>query len=395
MELSFASSVKTEEFEDGSSLSGEYDPQDIPWNTPPMPCTRDFLRRNRLHSYHSYRSCEDDLDFNDDTLNRQCKFYEPIANHPQARCYYKHFQLRHLLHSTETDEVYLYNDAKKAIEIYSPILRTSRTHVNLSIHDLVSFYVCKGLTVCGGLNGSLVLHSSSGAVNLNNLLPEDSDTGIMNNVKIFEDLNSTKVMASSNDNRIRFIDAHALRLLKTFEFPSCVNHGKMSNCKKMIGAALDHKDCHIVSYDTGEVLFKLRGHQDFSFGLDWHPTNGYIVATGNQDMSIRVWDLRKASDSIVTPLKSLKGIMASVLNVQFSSNGEFLMGSECADFVHIYETSSYTECQTIDLFGEIAGACFSKEERYSDRLYIGIADMTYKSIVELRREEHNLESILI
>jgi WD40 repeat protein len=42
---------------------------------------------------------------------------------------------------------------------------------------------------------------------------------------------------------------------------------------------------------SDEVVASLYGHEDFGFSLAWHP-NGMMMATGNQDMTCKIWDLR-------------------------------------------------------------------------------------------------------
>ena len=98
-------------------------------------------------------------------------------------------------------------------------------------------------------------------------------------------------------------------------------------------------------------MASVEGHLDYSFASAWHP-DGRVFATGNQDKTCRVWDLRNLSD----PVSILKGNMGAVWSVRFSSNGQFLVVAEPADFVHVYETNkNYEKRQEIDFFGEISG----------------------------------------
>lgn len=90
----------------------------------------------------------------------------------------------------------------------------------------------------------------------------------------------------------------------------------------------------------------------------------------------------------------LKGRMGAIRAIKFTSDGRFLAMAEPADFVHVFDTkSSYTQVQEIDLFGEIAGVCFSPD---TAALFVGIADRTYGSLLEFTRKHPNryLESVL-
>ncbi|KAF5783384.1 putative transcription factor WD40-like family [Helianthus annuus] len=72
----------------------------------------------------------------------------------------------------------------------------------------------------------------------------------------------------------------------------------------------------------------VEGHLDYSFASAWHP-DGRIFATGNQDKTCRLWDIR----NLATSVSVLKGNMVAVRSVRFSSDGQFLVVAEAADFV--------------------------------------------------------------
>jgi len=131
-----------------------------------------------------------------------------------------------------------------------------------------------------------------------------------------------------------------------------------------------------------QVISRLKGHKDYSFASAWHP-NGLILATGNQDMSCRLWDIRNPSESFAV----LKGNMGAIRGLKFTPEGRFLAMAEPADFVHIFDTQSgFLKSQQIDLFGEIAGISFSPD---TEALYVGIADRTYGSLMEYKRRKDN------
>lgn len=122
----------------------------------------------------------------------------------------------------------------------------------------------------------------------------------------------------------------------------------------------------------------LKGHLDYSFSCAWHPT-GHILATGNQDTTCRLWDIRYPSESLAV----LKGNMGAIRGIKFSPDGDFVAMAEAADYVHVYDVKAdYSAAQEMDLFGEISGISFSPD---SESLFVGIADRTYGSLVEFNR----------
>lgn len=131
-----------------------------------------------------------------------------------------------------------------------------------------------------------------------------------------------------------------------------------------------------------QVIHNLKGHLDYSFASAWHP-DGHVLATGNQDTTCRLWDVRNLSQSFAV----LKGRMGAVRGIKFTSDGRFMAMAEPADFVHVFDTKSgYSKAQEIDLFGEIAGMSFSPD---TEALFVGVADRTYGSLLEFNRRRRN------
>ncbi|GKA16971.1 uncharacterized WD repeat-containing protein-like protein isoform X4 [Tanacetum coccineum] len=80
---------------------------------------------------------------------------------------------------------------------------------------------------------------------------------------------------------------------------------------------------------------KMNGHVDYSFASAWHP-NVQIVATGNQDTTCRLWDIRNPSESLAV----LKGRMGEIRAIRFSADGRYLAIAETADFVLIFDSQT-------------------------------------------------------
>ncbi|KAL4618335.1 hypothetical protein ACB092_06G002800 [Castanea dentata] len=136
----------------------------------------------------------------------------------------------------------------------------------------------------------------------------------------------------------------------------------------------------LVDSQTGKTVMTLCGYLDFSFASAWHPDN-VTLATGNQNKTCRVWDVRNLSKSVAV----LKGNIGAIRSIRYSSDGQYMAMAEAADFVHVYDAKNgFEKEQEIDFFGEIAGISFSPDTE-SESLFIGVWDRTYASLLEYGR----------
>lgn len=114
------------------------------------------------------------------------------------------------------------------------------------------------------------------------------------------------------------------------------------------------------------VVKVLDDHHDFSFACCYSP-DGRTLATGNQDKTTRIYDVRH----LTAPLHVLGANVGAIRSLHFTKDGRRLAMAgkkviqsisgdshssiEAIDYVHIYDTSDYSSCQVIDFFGDIAG----------------------------------------
>ncbi|XP_023894273.1 uncharacterized WD repeat-containing protein C2A9.03 [Quercus suber] len=113
--------------------------------------------------------------------------------------------------------------------------------------------------------------------------------------------------------------------------------------------------------------------QNYSFASTWH-LDGHSFATGNQDKTCQVWDIRKLS----SPIAILKGNLGATESIHFSSDGQFMVVAKPEDFVHVYsKKSDYQKRQEIDFFGEIFGVSLRPDD---ESMYVGIWHRTFATI---------------
>lgn len=363
--------------------------------------TREEYRESRLRHYRNYQN----LNVSHQELEKEClhvtregKFYAFRQNTRAAKPSVVHFQLRNLVWATSKHDIYVMHNS--AVLHWSPLRRTLSEVLNaarplvpapevqgkawalqsLGRHVQISTMCVKNnLLVAGGFQGEMVCKFlNRPGVSYCAKITYD-ENAITNAVEIYENVSgATRLMTSNNDSVVRVFDIVKFEVIQKFNFPWPVNHTSVSPDNRFIVVVGDSAEGYLADSQSGKALATLTGHLDFSFASAWHP-NGHVFATGNQDTSCRLWDVRNLSSSFAV----LKGHIGAIRSLRFTSDGRFLAMAEPADFVHVFDVyQDFKKSQEIDIFGEIAGVSFSPD---TEALFIGVADRTYGSLLEYNR----------
>ncbi|TQD80885.1 hypothetical protein C1H46_033555 [Malus baccata] len=301
------------------------DIQGIPWDR--LSITKEKYRLTRLEQYRNYEN----IPLSGEAVDKECKQMQKGGN------YYDFF------HNTRLVKPTILHFQKHAGSLLEGFMQTQIS--TLAVKD--------NFLVAGGFQGELTCKK-----------------------RFFR--GGMHFMASNNDCGIREYDMEKFQLLNHFRFPWPVNHTSISPDRRLVAVVGDHVDALLMDSQNGKTIAKVVGHLDYSFASAWHP-DGCIFATGNQDKTSRVWDIRNLS----LPVAVLKNSLGAARSIRFSSDGQFLVVAEPADFVHIYSTKAYYKVrQEIDFFGEISGVSMSPDD---ESLYIGIWDRTYASLLQYNR----------
>ncbi|XP_061345908.1 uncharacterized WD repeat-containing protein C2A9.03-like isoform X2 [Gastrolobium bilobum] len=361
--------------------------------------SREQYRENRLKQYKNYESLShsrENLDKEFLEVQKGNTFYDFQFNTRLVKPTILHFQLRNMLWATSKHDVYfmqnfslmhwssLLRRAKEVLNMTQPIVPTLKRpgfFAQPALRVQISTMAVKeNLMVAGGFRGELVCKNlkHSGVAFCSKITTDDN--AMTNDVDVYRNpTGSLRVIAGNNDSQVRVFDAENFASLGCFKYDWSVNNVSVSPDGKLLAVLGDSAECLIADANTGTVTESLKGHLDYSFASAWHP-DGRILATGNQDTTCRLWDIRNLSHSMAV----LKGRMGAIRALRFSSDGRFLAMAEPADFVHIFDShSGYVQGQEIDLFGEIAGVSFSPD---TEALLVGIADRTYGSLMEFIRK---------
>mmetsp|Transcript_5894 Transcript_5894/g.7948 ORF Transcript_5894/g.7948 Transcript_5894/m.7948 type:complete len:402 (-) Transcript_5894:79-1284(-) len=389
-----------DEDEDGETTSEQArngrDIQGIPWEQ--IRFTRERYRETRLQHYNNYVNVDvprDVLEKQTTKFDKNGKYFDFQLNTRKVRCTIVHFQLRNLVWATSKHDLYVMHN--NCVHHWNPVRGIAQEVLNLDRPregtgrvQISTMCVAGDLLVAGGFAGELVAKRLTQDSLLHSTHVTHDDSAITNAVEIFNmPQGGTRVLASNNDSMVRCFDAATFQCLQRLHFQWAVNYAQPSPDRGLLAIVGDSPEGLLADFQTGKVVARLEGHLDFSFAAAWHP-GGHLLATGNQDATTRIWDIRHLKHSLAV----LKGRIGAVRSLRFSNDGVFLAMAEPADFVHIFNVKSDFACsQEIDLFGEVAGTAFSPD---SDAFFIGTEDLTYGSLLEFNRcpykRDFNLES---
>ena len=422
------------------------DIQGIPWDR--LQFTRERYREKRVAEYKNYANVDFDHSIldrictpveevggsSDSSLDSSLDTFYTFAHNTRAvRSNFVHFQLRNLVWSTSKNDAYVMSENK--IVHWNSATRRATTTLDLdgggggdtgdntnaehngtttndqydddidgaspsgsgrgsTENDSPPSFALSGnfpriqvsttcardsLIAAGGFAGELVVLDVDTGVSVSTRVTQD-DNGITNAVDFFSTPSGAEALVCSNNDKLtRWYDIASMKCVGKHMYPWAVNYTAVGADGKLSCVVGDTKDAWVVDTQTGKLVAKCSGHLDFSFAAAWHP-DGLRFATGNQDTTTRVWDIRHLGQSLAV----LRGKMGAVRSLRFSSDGNFLVSAEPADFTHVYDVSSnFTKRQTLDHFGETAGVSFSP---CGESLFIGVADLTYGSVLEFERK---------
>ena len=310
------------------------------------------------------------------------RFRKMDFNHPLCL---SHFQLRNLLSCASRDHIFYAGRSvvrhytptsgpgssrptSVSMDLTNPAIQPSHAFPGSGV-QISTMTVAHDILVAGGFCGEY------GVLNLR-APPETKPTegvlthhvnGITNHVQVYLPRNSSSPVAAfaSNDMSMRMLDVTTNKLIAEHRYEHAINCSALSPDQRLRVLVGDSRNVMICNAETGEILQDLEGHRDYGFACDW-ADDGWTVATGNQDMQIKIWDARKwkSSSGIACPVSTIAAEMAGVRKLKFSPLGSgkrVLIAAEPADFVNVIDAETFSSKQTLNFFGEIGGVDFTND----------------------------------
>ncbi|KAJ3365674.1 hypothetical protein GGF31_008479 [Allomyces arbusculus] len=373
-----------------ADLARGLDIQGIDWAH--LQVGRDEYRAQRNRSFQSYRNTSTPITNLDQVATplvpTTSPFYTFRYTHLSTKCSHVHFQLRNVVWAPTNNAVVYTHDL--AIRIWDVYRRTSRVLVDCfgdarvtpcGPVRLATLAAGCGVVAAGGYHGELVVKGLDSLEEpFAGVLTHDAN-GITNQMEVAEDpTGNVGVLVASNDQKVRRVQVGVREgkwtTVRQVEMPWAVNCVAQSPDRRMLAVAGDGCESYILDAQSGQTLYMLAGHVDYSFASAWSH-DGYLVATGNQDRTARIYDIRFPSKT----LHLLAAHVGAVRSIRFSPDRHLFL-AEDADYVTVVDTTTFRHAQVLDFFGEIAGIAISPD---AASLFVGNADEAYGSILEFAK----------
>lgn len=201
-------------------------------------------------------------------------------------------------------------------------------------------------------------------------------------------LTQSDLLTSCNDCTVKIWDLQQMKPKSNMQFKEPINIAQVSPDGNLLGVYGDCIQAEILDMRSGKLIASIFGHDDFGFSLAWHPS-GKLMATGNQDKTCKIWDLRyiKNFDQSFSCepycLKTIDCLVGASAHIKFIGSDKMAF-SETIDHIQVFDTATFTEHQDIDMFGEITGF-----DVYGNKMYIGVKeDPNLSCIMEYQENRH-------
>lgn len=312
-----------------------------------------------------------------------------------------HFQLRNLLCCDSDDDIYYHAEIRDfeteheacICNLGTAISCTARERRNLikvtPTHfatSNVSVFAVKGdvLATAGFENRYTIMSRASGEWLVScreSLIDHDREPhDFINHVTLPKEGQSS---FSSNEGSVQVLDyVHNKMVMKqTYEFAiNCHIRNPDGKLQVLVG---DSATSLSTETESGKVLHELKGHSDYGVACAWSE-NGYHVATGNQDLTVKIWDTRMIRPGLaLTTIHQEANCVRSLKFSPLRSGKNVLAAAESADVVSVIDADSFGSRQVIDFFGEVRGMDFDDK---GEGFHIGVSDFIAGGILSFTRQ---------
>jgi WD40 repeat protein len=192
------------------------------------------------------------------------------------------------------------------------------------------------------------------------------EQALINCIKFYNDpQKGLRLIVGGNGKWMRFFDIDGADT-PSREIPvdTFVNHFSIDKNREKMAVCYDAKEVDLYDLKTGQKITQLVGHDDFGFSSDFRD-DGVTLATGNQDLTTRIWDLRKSEEARVVLPSSRNNVGV----VKFLKGGAYMAIGESMNYFNLYHWDNWSVREELDYFGQFAGFDWIGDSH--DSLFIG------------------------
>ncbi|VEU20303.1 DEKNAAC101127 [Brettanomyces naardenensis] len=374
-------------------------------------------RQNTFGSYtHMYRSigaANKEVDYRLRPLKSTIFEFDKFYTLPKLKLV--HFQLRNLMTSFNHREIY-YASVQPDGGDYTGLMKLNTADGSLEVASTESGYLDDddfkismltsskdNYVAAGSFDGSMMVYFPHSGETQRYQISQETNR-IINYVLASENPQFlTDLVIASNDKWISIFDLVKGKKTNKVKFDHPVNciAENPNSCNELLLVGDSRESLIVDKRQSNNVpVYSFAHHHDYSFACDWN--SNHLLATGNQDSTVRIYDDR----SLSTPLSTVCGFYnGAVRNLKFSKGPKkFLSFAESIDNVYLIDLAKCQSSpkisldsmaldpayQLIDFFGKIGGLDFNAiDDGFGEELTIGISDKSVGGIMRYKLDEYS------
>jgi DNA excision repair protein ERCC-8 len=116
----------------------------------------------------------------------------------------------------------------------------------------------------------------------------------------FYPFDSAAFLSSSYDHTIKLYSTDSLIVSASFDLDSIIYTHALSPIAShlLVACATQHPTVRLVDLRSGSSAHSLAGHHGAVLSVAWSATNEYILASGDTNGTVRLWDVRKSAGTL-------------------------------------------------------------------------------------------------
>ncbi|KAI9254386.1 excision repaiross-complementing rodent repair deficiency, complementation group 8 [Helicostylum pulchrum] len=158
-------------------------------------------------------------------------------------------------------------------------------------------------------------------------------------------------VTSSYDKTIKVWDTNTMSIAYQYDFECGINQQSMSPIAShsLVASAASEPRIRLCDLNSGAFTHSLMGHSGSVLSCIWSPNQDYILYSGGNDHTIRVWDIRRASSCLMSldkdnapdPLADTNTAHGKGVNgLSLTNDGRYLVSLGLDEKIRLWDTET-------------------------------------------------------